>query len=170
MEYVAPSLASVFPRFSYPDVNFWIWYVSNSNYILNGSRDCPAKGYLLLEFECSFIIFINRVFGKRYRQVIRGWEGSVRVGGTNDRRSVCSPFTWASQANVLQNKLVWHGFEYLLCLHPQSSHRRHRCSCSWYLVWSWIRDLVDFWSVAPQLHCSCRTRDEAFNRHVRFIL
>ncbi|RXW22890.1 hypothetical protein EST38_g2944 [Candolleomyces aberdarensis] len=24
MEYVAPSLASVFPRFSYPDVNFWI--------------------------------------------------------------------------------------------------------------------------------------------------
>ena len=25
---VAPSLASVFPRFSYPDVNFWIWYVS----------------------------------------------------------------------------------------------------------------------------------------------
>jgi len=25
MEYVAPSLASVFPRFSYPDVNFWIW-------------------------------------------------------------------------------------------------------------------------------------------------
>jgi len=27
MEYVAPSLASVFPRFSYPDVNFWIWSV-----------------------------------------------------------------------------------------------------------------------------------------------
>jgi hypothetical protein len=23
-----PSLTSVFPRFSYPDVNFWIWYVS----------------------------------------------------------------------------------------------------------------------------------------------
>lgn len=27
MEVVAPSLASVFPRFSYPDVNFWIWFV-----------------------------------------------------------------------------------------------------------------------------------------------
>ena len=27
MEVVAPSLASVFPRFSYPDVNFWIWLV-----------------------------------------------------------------------------------------------------------------------------------------------
>ncbi|KAI0651488.1 hypothetical protein C8Q79DRAFT_38338 [Trametes meyenii] len=48
---MAPSLASVFPRFGYPDVNFWIW-----------------------------------VFGKRYRAVIRGWEASVRAGGTNDRR------------------------------------------------------------------------------------
>jgi hypothetical protein len=27
MDLVAPSLASVFPRFSYPDVNFWIWWV-----------------------------------------------------------------------------------------------------------------------------------------------
>ncbi|KAG5654029.1 hypothetical protein H0H81_008045 [Sphagnurus paluster] len=51
MDIVAPSLASVFPRFSYPDVNFWIW-----------------------------------VFGKRYRAVVRGWEASVRAGGTNDRR------------------------------------------------------------------------------------
>lgn len=48
-----PSLTSVFPRFSYPDVNFWIW-----------------------------------VFGKRYREVIRGWEVSIRAGGTNDRRYV----------------------------------------------------------------------------------
>lgn len=53
MEVVAPSLASVFPRFSYPDVNFWIW-----------------------------------VFGKRYREVVRGWEASVRTSGTNDRRYV----------------------------------------------------------------------------------
>ncbi|KIY46975.1 hypothetical protein FISHEDRAFT_66259 [Fistulina hepatica ATCC 64428] len=51
MDVVAPSLASVFPRFSYPDVNFWIW-----------------------------------VFGKRYREVVRGWMVSVRSGGTNDRR------------------------------------------------------------------------------------
>ncbi|KAJ7919057.1 hypothetical protein B0H13DRAFT_1990197 [Mycena leptocephala] len=51
MDVVAPSLASVFPRFSYPDVNFWIW-----------------------------------VFGKRYREIVRGWEASVRGGGTNDRR------------------------------------------------------------------------------------
>ncbi|KAH9968746.1 hypothetical protein BC827DRAFT_1121097 [Russula dissimulans] len=46
-----PSLTSVFPRFSYPDVNFWIW-----------------------------------VFGKRYRQVIRDWEASLRVSGVNDTR------------------------------------------------------------------------------------
>lgn len=42
---------SVFPRFSYPDVNFWIW-----------------------------------VFGKRYREVVRGWEASMRAGGANDKR------------------------------------------------------------------------------------
>ncbi|KAJ3567158.1 hypothetical protein NP233_g6553 [Leucocoprinus birnbaumii] len=51
VEYAAPSLASVFPKFSYPDVNFWIW-----------------------------------VFGKRYREVMRGWEASLRAGGVNDRR------------------------------------------------------------------------------------
>jgi len=26
------------------------------------------------------------VFGKRYRQVIRSWEASLRVGGANDTR------------------------------------------------------------------------------------
>jgi hypothetical protein len=34
MEVVAPSLASVFPRFSYPDVNFWIWSVLLVTYVL----------------------------------------------------------------------------------------------------------------------------------------
>ena len=47
----APSLTSVFPRFSYPDVNFWIW-----------------------------------IFGKRYREVVRGWEVSVKTRGAGDRR------------------------------------------------------------------------------------
>jgi hypothetical protein len=27
-----------------------------------------------------------RVFGKRYREVVRGWEASVRGGGSNVRR------------------------------------------------------------------------------------
>jgi len=48
---IAPSMTSVFPRFSYPDVNFWIW-----------------------------------IFGRRYRDVLRGWEASARAGGANDRR------------------------------------------------------------------------------------
>jgi len=53
-----PSMTCVFPRFSIPDVNFWIW-----------------------------------VFGKRYREVIRGWELSMRLGGSNDRR-----INWSGQA------------------------------------------------------------------------
>ncbi|CAE6474525.1 hypothetical protein ACGC1H_001752 [Rhizoctonia solani] len=47
----AASMTSIFPRFSIPDVNLWIW-----------------------------------VFGKRYRDVIRGWEASMTQPGTNDRR------------------------------------------------------------------------------------
>lgn len=71
MEVVAPSLASVFPRFSYPDVNFWIWCV----------------GISTIKVDCILdVIFLCRVFGKRYREVVRGWEASVRAGGTNDRR------------------------------------------------------------------------------------
>jgi len=71
MEYVAPSLASVFPRFSYPDVNFWIW-----------------------------------VFGKRYRQVIRGWEASLRSGGTNDRRINWSGSALSSFYAAIRKALV----------------------------------------------------------------
>ena len=33
-----PSLTSVFPRFSYPDVNFWIWYVSTELERSSGSK------------------------------------------------------------------------------------------------------------------------------------
>jgi hypothetical protein len=68
---VPPSLTSVFPRFSYPDVNFWIWWVV----------------YLIM-FGTKLTSVIIRVFGKRYREVVRGWEVSVVVGGTNDRRYV----------------------------------------------------------------------------------
>lgn len=28
----------------------------------------------------------HRVFGRRYREVVRGWESSLSAGGTNDRR------------------------------------------------------------------------------------
>jgi hypothetical protein len=69
LDVVSPSLASVFPRFSYPDVNFWIW--------------CA-----LIFCTCNPSLTKCRVFGKRYREVVRGWEASVRSGGTNDRRCV----------------------------------------------------------------------------------
>jgi hypothetical protein len=71
MEHLAPSLTSVFPRFSYPDVNFWIW-----------------------------------VFGKRYRQVIRGWEASIRAGGTNDRRINWSGSALSSFYAAIRKALV----------------------------------------------------------------
>ena len=35
-----PSLTSVFPRFSYPDVNFWIWYVLSQVYGSAPDPDC----------------------------------------------------------------------------------------------------------------------------------
>lgn len=39
---LAPSLTSVFPRFSYPDVNFWIWCVSLLKYSIG---DVVLNGY-----------------------------------------------------------------------------------------------------------------------------
>ena len=67
-----PSLTSVFPRFSYPDVNFWIWCVGHH------TSSVPQQN----------LILIIRVFGKRYRQVIRNWEATLRVSGANDTRYV----------------------------------------------------------------------------------
>ena len=72
-----PSLTSVFPRFSYPDVNFWIWYAHRH-----------AGTIILFQLRSNFCAYPCRVFGKRYRQVIRSWEASLRVGGANDTRSV----------------------------------------------------------------------------------
>ncbi|WVF66452.1 hypothetical protein IAT40_001192 [Kwoniella sp. CBS 6097] len=56
---VGPGMTAVFPRFSYPDVNFWIW-----------------------------------VFGRRYRQVIQGWENSVHGPDRAADRRV----NWSGQA------------------------------------------------------------------------
>lgn len=85
VDIVAPSLASVFPKFSYPDVNFWIW-----------------------------------VFGKRYREVVRGWEASVRAAGTNDRRinwsgSALNTF-YAAVRKALLVVIVARGFGVLAAL------------------------------------------------------
>ncbi|CAD6586295.1 MAG: hypothetical protein TREMPRED_004383 [Tremellales sp. Tagirdzhanova-0007] len=53
---VGPGVTAVFPRFSYPDVNFWIW-----------------------------------VFGRRYRQVVKGWEASVRGPDRAANRRYAAP-------------------------------------------------------------------------------
>jgi hypothetical protein len=36
----------------------------------------------------------DRVFGKRYRQVIRNWEETLRVSGTNETRYVTIMSSW----------------------------------------------------------------------------
>lgn len=91
MPVVAPSLTSIFPRFSYPDVNFWIW--------------CA----FILHHIGSVLIVGCRVFGKRYRAVMRGWEASVRAGGTNDRRYVSGASAVGTQADFLCCRINWTG-------------------------------------------------------------
>jgi hypothetical protein len=40
------------------------------------------------------ITIYDRVFGKRYRQVIRNWEATLRVSGANDTRYVTMSLCW----------------------------------------------------------------------------
>lgn len=64
--------SAVFPRFSYPDVNFWIW-----------------------------------VFGRRYRQVVKGWEASVRgPDRASDRRTNWSGAALATFYSAVRQALV----------------------------------------------------------------
>ncbi|KDQ54809.1 hypothetical protein JAAARDRAFT_37915 [Jaapia argillacea MUCL 33604] len=46
----------------------------------------PSLTSVVPRFGYPDVNFWIWVFGKRYREVIRGWEASVRAGGTNDRR------------------------------------------------------------------------------------
>ncbi|GFZ50715.1 hypothetical protein JCM24511_08473 [Saitozyma sp. JCM 24511] len=69
---VGPGVTAVFPRFSYPDVNFWIW-----------------------------------VFGRRYRQVVKGWEASVRgPDRASDRRTNWSGAALATFYSAVRQALV----------------------------------------------------------------
>lgn len=129
MDVVAPSLASVFPRFSYPDVNFWIWWVV---------FHCGSK--TVAYFHC-------RVFGKRYREVVRGWEASVRGGGTNDRRLVFACLFVRFVLTRPQNKLVRFCAEYILCCDSQGSCGGYSRPCSRCALRSGFRHLVDIWTV-----------------------
>lgn len=86
-------IRSVFPRFSYPDVNFWIW-----------------------------------VFGRRYRQIIRGWEESMNVGGS-DRRFVSLYHLHIEMLNIIQDQLDWLRAPGILRGRSKGFDRRHRPSC-----------------------------------------
>jgi len=112
---VGPGLTAVFPRFSYPDVNFWIWYAH-----------CLYPYYQLTE----------RVFGRRYRQVVRGWEASIKGPDRHaDRRYVCSTDPLRSSADS-QYELVRSSNGYILhcrqtgfgcCHHHQGFSNSIRC-------------------------------------------
>lgn len=60
---MAPSMTSVFPRFSYPDVNLYV-------------RHEPGRGVWDADARCSWIW----VFGWRYRTIVRSWERNVHGG------------------------------------------------------------------------------------------
>ncbi|KZT23826.1 hypothetical protein NEOLEDRAFT_1095580 [Neolentinus lepideus HHB14362 ss-1] len=50
------------------------------------SKLAPSLTSVVPRFGYPDVNFWIWVFGKRYREVIRGWEASVYSGGTNDRR------------------------------------------------------------------------------------
>lgn len=100
----------------------------------------------LLDETCSFQN--TRVFGKRYREIVRGWEASVRGGGTNDRRFVhfwiCS---YLCLLTADQNKLVWICAEHVLCCHSQGTCCGHSRTRTGRPLRTCVRYLVDFWTV-----------------------
>ncbi|KAF8905448.1 hypothetical protein CPB84DRAFT_1814097 [Gymnopilus junonius] len=71
MEYIAPSLASVFPRFSYPDVNFWICHSGWETSVRQGGtndRRINWSGSALSTFYASIrkalvVVIVARALG-----------------------------------------------------------------------------------------------------------
>lgn len=64
VEYVAPSLTSVFPKFSYPDVNFWIWWVPLRCFFFRMYVDTDLHLFLLAGYLANDIAKLY-VDGKR---------------------------------------------------------------------------------------------------------
>ena len=59
--------------------------------------------------DTSMLTIPFRVFGKRYRAVMRGWEASVRAGGTNDRRYVSQNSAIDVEADAHDCRINWTG-------------------------------------------------------------
>jgi 8-oxo-dGTP pyrophosphatase MutT (NUDIX family) len=90
VDLVAPSLASVFPRFSYPDVNFWIW-VFGKRYraVIRGweaslraggvnDRRINWSGSALSTFYAAvrkalIVVFVGRALGVLFGLAFAGW-------------------------------------------------------------------------------------------------
>jgi len=74
VDVVAPSLGSVFPRFSYPDVNFWIWCVER-----------PLA-------QCYYFLDSNALLQGIWKalQRSRSWMGSKCTSGGYQRQTVSS--------------------------------------------------------------------------------
>ncbi|KAM6497992.1 hypothetical protein JOM56_005940 [Amanita muscaria] len=90
VDLVAPNLASVFPRFSYPDVNFWIW-VFGKRYraVIRGweaslraggvnDRRINWSGSALSTFYASvrkalIVVFVGRALGILFGLAFAGW-------------------------------------------------------------------------------------------------
>ncbi|KAG8894247.1 hypothetical protein FRB99_001390, partial [Tulasnella sp. 403] len=53
----------------------------------------PSMTSVFPRFSVSDVNLWIWVFGKRYREIVRGWELSMRMGGSNDRR-----INWSGQA------------------------------------------------------------------------
>lgn len=70
----------------------------------------------------------SRVFGKRYREIVRGWETSIHEGGSNDRRQALVPPCFASIDNFTQSQLGWNRAEQFLRCGTQGARRRDRSS------------------------------------------
>ncbi len=55
------------------------------------------------------LLVARRVFGRRYREVVRGWETSISAGGTNDRRYVAHPRTKGPRLITSFRRINWTG-------------------------------------------------------------
>jgi predicted RNase H-like nuclease len=101
-----------------------------------------------------------RVFGKRYREVIRGWEASVREGGTNDRRCALNPSSISAHATLIdriQDKLVWVGAQHVLCRDSQGARCCDRRARAWHSVRRVVCGVVDL-QLGACLLCAGRMR------------
>lgn len=73
--------------------------------------------------------WLDRVFGKRYREVVRGWEASMKKGGSNDRRSV-----FPNNSNLFKKRLPF----FFRCAESIGPVKHYRRSTQLYARRCWL--------------------------------